>query len=311
MNFTLEQFLEMPVEQVASLVRAAGPKVAVFPINGTRRWFALEHAAAAQASSDPMATYMDIAQRRHIELYRLFFEHGVDTLLTPVYGAELLSRGDEYVHRVQREGLARLANHAEFLEFYDGYQVRVRFYGDYRKRFYGTPYEPLIALFDEVTRRTRTYERARLFFGVFASDATEAVAEASAAFYREQARVPTRRELIESYYGEYVEPVSFFLGFDKLSAFDYPLLATGEEDLYFTVAPSPYLTERQLREILYDHLYTRRAPEPDYAELGREAWGWMKSFYGANSERTLGVGTLKDGIWYPLFSVERPGERGQ
>lgn len=311
MNFTLENFMEMPAEQVAALVRAAGPKVAVFPINGTRRWFVLEHAAAAQASADPMATYMDIAQRRHIELYRLFFDHGVDTLLTPVYGAELLSRGDEYIHRVQREGLARLASHAEFLEFYDEYQVRVRFYGDYRKRFQGTPYESLIDLFDEVTRRTRTWERARLFFGVFASDATEAVADASAARYREHAKVPTRRELIESYYGEYVQPVSFFLGFDKLSAFDYPLLATGEEDLYFTVAPSPYLTERQLREILYDHLYTRRAPEPDYSQLERADWSWMKSFYAANSERTIGVGKLRGGVWYPLPSINWPDERGQ
>ncbi len=312
MNFTLQQFLEMPVEQAAALVRAAGPKVAVFPINGTRRWFALEHAAAAQASSDPMTTYMDIAQRRHIELYRLFFDHGVDTLLTPVYGAELFSRGGEYVRRVQREGLARLAEHPDFVNFYDEYQVRVRFYGDYRRQFQGTPYESLIDLFDGLTHRTRTHERARLFFGVFASDATEAVAEACAAFYREQARVPTRRELIETYYGEYVEPVSFFLGFDKLSAFDYPLLATGEEDLYFTVAPSSYLTEKQLREILFDHLYTRRAPEPDYSRLSREDWAWMKSFYAANSERTIGIGKLNSGVWYPLPCVDWPnkGEGG-
>lgn len=311
MNLTLEQFLEMPVEQVASLVRAAGPKVAVFPINGTRRWFALEHAAAAQASPDPMTAYMDTAQRRHIELYRLFFDHGVDTLLTPVYGTELLARGDDYVHRVQREGLARLAEHPDFLKFYDDYRVRVRFYGSYRRHFMGTPYESLIDLFDSVTRHTRTHGRARLFFGVFASDAAEAAAEACAAFYRDQARVPARRELIESYYGEYVEPVSFFVGFDKLSAFDYPLLSNGEEDLYFTVAPSPYLTERQLREILFDHLYTRRAPEPDYGKLERAEWGWMNSFYAAHSERTIGVGKLRSGIWYPLPSIDWTGEGGQ
>ena len=38
----LESFLQLPLEEAARLVRADGPKVAVFPINGTRRWFMLE-----------------------------------------------------------------------------------------------------------------------------------------------------------------------------------------------------------------------------------------------------------------------------
>ena len=294
----LSQFLNLPVDEVASLVRAAGPKVAVFPINGTRRWFALEHAAAAQGD-DPITAYMDISQSRHIELYRLFFDHGVDTLLTPVFGSELFRRGDDYVRRIGMAGIARLAQHPEFLKFYDDYGVRVRFYGDYRRELAGTDFAPLIDIFDEAARRTRTYERARLFLGVFASDATEAAAGLAIDFYREQAKVPTRRELVEMYYGEYVEPASFFIGFDKLSAFDYPLLASGEEDLYFTLAPSPYLTERQLREILFDHLYTRRAPEPDYSELTPDDWKWMKSFYISHREQTQGVGALHGGIWYP------------
>ena len=299
----LSQFLNLPVDEVASLVRAAGPKVAVFPINGTRRWFALEHAAAAQGD-DPITAYMDISQSRHIELYRLFFDHGVDTLLTPVFGSELFRRGDDYVRRIGMAGIARLAQHPEFLKFYDDYGVRVRFYGDYRRELAGTDFAPLIDIFDEAARRTRTYERPRLFLGVFASDATEAAAGLAIDFYREQAKVPTRRELVEMYYGEYVEPASFFIGFDKLSAFDYPLLASGEEDLYFTLAPSPYLTERQLREILFDHLYTRRAPEPDYNELTPDDWAWMKSFYNAHQEHTYGVGALHSGIWIPSEQLE-------
>jgi len=299
----LSQFLNLPVDEVASLVRAAGPKVAVFPINGTRRWFALEHAAAAQGD-DPITAYMDISQSRHIELYRLFFDHGVDTLLTPVFGSELFRRGDDYVRRIGMAGIARLAQHPEFLKFYDDYGVRVRFYGDYRRELAGTDFAPLIDIFDEAARRTRTYERPRLFLGVFASDATEAAAALAIDFYREQAKVPTRREMVEMYYGEYVEPASFFIGFDKLSVFDYPLLASGEEDLYFTLAPSPYLTERQLREILFDHLYTRRAEEPDYNELTPDDWAWMKSFYNAHQEHTYGVGALHSGIWIPSEQLE-------
>lgn len=305
---SLDEFLNLPIEQVAEMVRGAGPKSAVFPINGTRRWFALEHPEAAHAD-DPLAAYMDISQTRHIELYRLFFDHGVDTLLTPIFGSELFRRGDEYVRRIGMDGLARLTQHPDFLQFYDDYDVRVRFYGDYRRELSGTEFAPLIDLFDSVTHRTRDHKRARLFFGVFASDLTETCADLAVRFFQDQARVPTRSEMVEMVYGEHVDPVSFFIGFDKLAAFDYPLLASGEEDLYFTVAPSLYLGEKQLREILYDHLFTRRADEPGYEELTRDDWNWMRSFYDANHETTIGVGELCANIWYMQPGAAWPGKR--
>ncbi len=110
---------------------------------------------------------------------------------------------------------------------------------------------------------------------------------------------------MEAYYGEYVGPVDLFIGFDMLSAFDMPLVATGTEDLYFTVSPSLYLTQRQLRDILYDHLYARRG-EPDYSDMSAREWDLMGDFYQANMERTLGVGMERGGVWYPLPQARLP-----
>ena len=45
-------FHTLPRPEVARLVRAAGPKVCVFPINGTRRWFMLEHAPPSGQAED-------------------------------------------------------------------------------------------------------------------------------------------------------------------------------------------------------------------------------------------------------------------
>ena len=297
---SLDEFLNLSQEQVAEIVRGAGPKVAVFPINGTRRWFALEHPEAAR-SDDPLGAYMDTSQTRHIELYRLFFDHGVDTLLTPIFGSELFRRGDVYARRMLMDGLLRLAEHPEFLQFYDDRDVRVRFYGDYRRELADTEFAPLIDSFDAVTRRTQDHKGVRLFFGVFASDLTETCAALAIRFFQEHSRVPTRSEMVKMVYGENVDSVHFFIGFDKLAAFDYPLLASGEEDLYFTVAPSLYLDESQLRAILYDHLFTRRAEEPDYETLSREDWGMIRNFYYAHRADTLGVGKLRTGLWFPSY----------
>jgi hypothetical protein len=53
---------------------------------------------------------------------------------------------------------------------------------------------------------------------------------------------------MEMYYGEYVDRE--FSRVHKFCSFDMPVV--GNEDLYFTVNPSLYLGEQQLREILYD-----------------------------------------------------------
>ena len=301
----LQHFLNLSTSEVAGLVRSSGPMVCVFPINGTRRWFMLEHSVPEGA--DWATVYCDVSSERHIDLYRMFFDHGISTLLTPIFGPDLLERGEEYA-RMATEGLVLLAEDARFLEFYREHDVRVRFYGDYRRFFAQTAYSYVSGIFDRVTARTASNSRNRLFFGVCAHDATETVGELAVQYHSEYGSLPDKKALVEMYYGEYVDPVSLFIGFDKPCAFDMPLVATGSEDLYFTVCPSPYLSSSQLRAILYDHLYSRRTGEVDYDSL--EAWEWhaMGEFYRANVDHTLGVGTKVGQVWFPLPQVASPRE---
>ncbi len=300
-----ETFQSLPLSEVARLVRSAGSKVCVFPINGTRRWFLMEYPLSRQR--DMASVYCDVAAKRHIELYELLFDHGVDTLLTPIFGPDLLERGEAYAE-MATEGLALLATNDDFVEFYNAYQVRVRFYGDYREFFGPTPYAYLVDLFEEATARTLSHDGHQLFFGVCAQSPWETIARLAVQYHTEHGCVPDRRALVEMYYGEYVAPVDLFIGFDKFCVFDMPLVATGNEDLYFTVSPSPYLSERQLREILYDHLYSRRGGEPDYSGMQLDDWKRMKVFYRANIDRTLGVGMKVGQIWYPLPQVVIPAD---
>ena len=293
----LESFLQLPADKAAQIVRANGPKVCVFPINGTRRWFTLEY--GHREWDDPVTAYMDVAGQNHIGLYRLFFDQGIDTLLTPAFGPDLLLRGEAYMRRVGVDGLARLAEHPSFLSFYDEYDVRVHFYGDYRRFFHGTEFAHLSDVFQAAAERTRAHKRFRLFFGICANDAAPAVAEFSARYFEAYDRVPDKRDLIEMYYGEYVDPVDLFIGFDRFSAFDMPLLATGEEDLYFTVSPSPYMDQDQLRRILHDHIFKRRSPEPEYADLSPAELQDLRNFYTTHRGYTLGTGKLLHGVWVP------------
>lgn len=292
-----ERFLQLTVEEVAALVKATGPKVCVFPVNGTRRWFMLEH--ADKIGDDFISAYMDESIRNHADLCAMLFDHGIDTILAPVFGRELMLRGDEYTKRVGIDGLVRTATDRHYREFFSRYEVKVRFYGDYHDLLAGTSYEYALKSMYEVSQATSRNSRFRLFFGVFADESLETVAGLSVEHYLAHGVVPDKQALVQKYYGEDVPPVSLFIGFDKFSAFDMPLLSTGAEDLYFSISPSPYMTERQLRTILYDHLFLRRVPEPDYTKLSPGQLDWLRNYYRDNQDRVLGAGSLKFNLWLP------------
>ncbi|HEX6033368.1 MAG TPA: hypothetical protein VFY83_02995, partial [Anaerolineales bacterium] len=230
---TFEQFLQLPTEEVAALVRASGQKVCVFPVNGTRRWFLLEHAEEIQ--DDFFEAYMNTSIKSYLELCALLFDHGVEIILAPVFGRELMHRGDEYTQRVGIDGLVRMATDKNNRQFYEQYNVRVRFYGDYRDVLTGTPYEYALSAMYEVTEATKHNSKFRLFYGVFADEVTETISRLSVEHYLAQGSIPDKQTLVRKYYGEELPPVSMFIGFDKFSVFDMPLLATGEEDLFFSL----------------------------------------------------------------------------
>jgi len=298
---TQAEFLHLPTEEVNKLVKAGGSKVIVFPFNGTRRWFLLEH--GRENHTNPAQAYIDWTSKGYINTYKILFDYGLDKVIAPIFGGDILNRGEEYMEQIGA-GMKLLAEHQYFLDFYEEYDVRVHFYGDYRKELSKTPYAYLIDIFDGLTDNTSKNKGPSLFYGVFGSDATETIAELSLQIHKNTSRLPTRGELIEHYYGEAIEKADIFIGFEKLSVFDYPLLALGEESLYFTSAPSLYMSEPLLRNILYDHLYLRPSSEPDYFNMPINDFEAMRQFYKTNRECAFGIGEIRGGIWYSKSGIQ-------
>jgi hypothetical protein len=62
------------------------------------------------------------------------------------------------------------------------------------------------------------------------------------------------------------------------------------------------MDQTQLRRILYDHIYTRRSPEPEYTDLSPEALQDLRNFYMKYREQVSGTGELLHGVWVPESS---------
>src|ERR1700694_1141293 len=97
MDMDADDFYNLPRSEAARLVHTRGPRVVAFPINGTRRWFMLEHPAqVGQDFQGRFQEYSDLTAGKYIDLFKLIFDHGIHTLLTPEFGSELLTRGEAY-----------------------------------------------------------------------------------------------------------------------------------------------------------------------------------------------------------------------
>ncbi len=278
----LEDFLNLPTGKVADIVRLKGPGVCVFPTDGTRRWHMLEHPEKTSLES-----YMEVQRERHLELYKLFFDHGIDTLLSPIFRPDLLDRGEAYMKEVMKP-LTWLASHPSYLSFYKDYGVSFHVYGEYREYLRSTQHGDLLDTYARLTDLTRDRRSHRLFFGIFMGDPIETVSKLILEFYSEKRRPPYNKELIEMYYGEYVNQADMLIGFGRFCAHDAPLLL-GHESLYFTASPSLYTNQQQLRMILYDYIYMQRNGTSDYGDLSQEDRINMRDYYRSNLYKIIRI----------------------
>jgi adenosine tuberculosinyltransferase len=293
----LETFQDLPQQAVSDLVQAGGPHVCVFPINGTRRWLALEHPDEA-ASPEALVTRTGEQVRR---LAQLFFDHGVSTMVMPVFGGELLSRGA--IYRQMAEAGLRQLTEPDFLSFYAESDIRVRFYGDFRAQH--PDLIDLLKRFEETERATAAHRTRRLFFGVCGESATLAITQHAA----QCGRALSHEEAVVAFYGEPLGEAELYIGFDAPTAFDMPLIDQGNVALYFTVAPSPYLDATALRGVLYDWIHVR-PDHSDYGSMSSDAWDRMRQYYRTHRHAVIGRGVRRDGIWYPHSDISNAERRG-
>ncbi|HUF38193.1 MAG TPA: hypothetical protein VMN57_06705 [Anaerolineales bacterium] len=294
-----KEFLALSDSDTAELVRREGPRVVVFPINGTRRWYYLEYGDGRVTTDHPdQAGFLDLILDRYIDLFELIFDHGISCLLSPILGPDIAARDPDYLQMV-RAALEEITGGERFTTFYTRFDVRVRFYGD----FDAFLEENAPAIPERIRRlQAATADRVghQLLWGMFAHDPVEKVAGLSIDHHRETGRIPRREDLVTRYYGEYLPPADIFIGMLPPRVFDFPLLDIGKTALFFTTAPSPYLDREMLRRILYEFIFNRPT-EDAYESQGSESWTALDDFYRARRHELIGAGRLAAGgrIWLP------------
>ncbi len=302
-QYTLNDFLQLSTLQVADLVRGL---TLGFPIDGTRRWFLLHYPQVWDVEE-----YKRLTTQQYVSEFKLLFDHGVETILIPVFGGELISRGEGYV-REMMEGMTWFAQQPVFIEFYQEYNVRVRFYGDWQRQIRGLPGEDkLIEAIHHCAATKHTGSR-RIFYGLWADDLLVSLVD-DLARSRSEPLEFTRDMIVARYYGEHVKQTDIYIGFGRPTVFDVPMLVTSQTDLYYTVVPSLDLDARLFRMILWDH-FVGRWTQQEWDGMSERDFKALHAFYQVHHDTVLGLGEVDSvtGIWQPrgLSSIDAFRHKG-
>ncbi|MFQ5612285.1 MAG: hypothetical protein ACE5H9_09155 [Anaerolineae bacterium] len=250
---------------IASQVR---PRIStvVLLINGTRRWFLSRH-------SD-WTRYPQATAAAHRRVSQLFYDHGISTLIQPLFGFDLFDRGEDYLQFVLKHSLTAMADE-DYALWYRAARIRVSFYGAWREALASLGLPEIVEVLDDIAHSTRQHTDRNLLIGLFADRALDDIVSLAKGCQSGQ-------DLVERYYGLSVPAIDFVVGSGQPALWDIPLLDFNQASLYFLKAPTFFITREVVRRILHDHLF-ERLPDDNVGAFFPQSQKW-------NSEEVLGVG---------------------
>ena len=101
--YSFSEWLQLDDQIIASVV-AERLSTAVIYLNGTRRWFLTQ--------SKNWDDYAKITGLAHRQVCQLLYDHGLQTLIQPLLGYDLVQRGHDYLKLAVEQGLAELTKPA-------------------------------------------------------------------------------------------------------------------------------------------------------------------------------------------------------
>ena len=287
-QFSFTEFLELPNNQIAEMIKGLTVGISM---DGTRRWLLLHYPQWDEEK------YKEFSAKRCVEIYKMIFDHGVETIIAPAFSGRLLNRGDKYVHEMIKT-LPWLAQYQIFTDFYRDYNVRVRFYGNWQRKIVDSPAADALKVAIDKCPATGHTGLRRIFHGIWADDMLVSILDYLGNSQNETVEF-TREAIISHYYGEYVNQADIYIGFGHPHLCDIPGLVTSNTDLYFTTVPSLDIDARLFRMMVWDHLFGRRKKKKWHSMTEKDLEPF-RAFYAENHDFILGVGDVdtETGIWY-------------
>lgn len=274
---TLEEFLVMPMEEVAKVA----PATLISALGGTRR-------SATFAGISPISdNYARWSIKKVMACFNMIFKHGVQHIFVSAIIPKQLQEVKEYVDKLYHWvnwGLAGPEAIANWVHF--GWRVRLL-------GVEGIP--SLKASAKRLQEATPQPNAPTVWFTVVAKDESP-WNELFSVIYKQNPQ--TRKEAIRALYGEDIPLATLLLGFGKPQVFPalVPPLLMGNLQCYWLQKVGYNLDQNTFRSILYDYAYIRKTWCTDKTSRAKQALKYRTAW---ENGPTIGLGMRLGPFWYP------------
>jgi hypothetical protein len=289
-----EAFLKLPAREVCRMVdRNERPHTGIFIADGNRR-LVMTHTGLTPEDDGFYSAYPDLVTESFKHNLEVFFQHGLHTLLFPLFGPSLLTRTEAYRCKVMPELVRQLFKSRQWLSFYREQAIRIKAYGNLEILSREFPGLNLAEAIRECEQITAAHRKHRLFYGFFSTQVYDlAFIRQMQQFSQTQQRAPDRSELARLYYREPLRSADFFITSTRMGYLGaLPPFAYGKNTRMYTLAaPGVFgLNETTYRKILYDLLLPEPGDPSSIKDTTPAGIDFLGEYYQRNRSRILGTG---------------------
>lgn len=301
-EISYNEFITLPTADIARIVKQKGkPGVGIFVADGNRR-MTMALTGLSEDDNNFYTEYVRLFNEKFMETLKVFFSHGLDTLIVPLISPTILNREQDYIDLALNGLLQSLFKSDEWLNFYKENDIRVKDYGN-PEQLRGSGCEKGIKWIRDIKTQTSHHKKHTLFFG-FLSDNMGGMESIDRAleFYRLHRRKPTYQEIKEMYYGENLAGADFFIMSTKIAGAGIlpPFISCKKTRMYFLPSPGVIgLTREIYREILYDMLFSRIGGIKKYTADDLKNIDCLKEYYLPDNPIVIGPGKRIGKFWVP------------
>ena len=299
-----DDFLQLCSEDVSKILSPKQLSISLL-INGTRRAFIAENFSTPPTSLSYLEDWLHYSLVHTARLLRMLADNGIHRVFLPTYSEDQTTGRHDKAHAILLKGIKGLTQYPELVSAYREYEFEMRFYGDMSY----LP-EEVVAEIESPPQYHSGTPKHFVYFGIDGGNPHEYLLKLAYMFSMANNRPPTRKDIMKMYYGTSdIKPLDILIAFNRIYArLGIPPYLDGRDRIYATPVSPLKLTEKALREILYDYVFNTQDPSRQYTDIHPNEIRRLRQFYDANRDTVIGLTQRYEDLVYPLPTVNWPDD---
>ena len=257
-SISFDEFINLNTEKISNICQKEHIDTLYFPIDGTRTFYELfNEKGISEWNSFALEDYLELTRKVMIKLFTFFFEYGIKNLIVLAMDESAFNRDSSYVAKLINTGLLMTIEHADYLKFYDDYNIQVIISG-FNHLYTEFGHGDIIPKMLNLEEKTRHFGSRRLFIHTGKSVNDDPI-ELAKFINLKFSKFPTKDDIILKLYKYPLQQIHLSIWYGQPRDKLFPPLIIGNSARVYMENPSLSLTKSQFLLALYSAIILKQS----------------------------------------------------